>query len=328
MKTQSSIVLLLCFSCCASIPTRKQNQMQGAIPTAMWRDPGEMGSLNLFYGAGGRAHAPDPNGTFTFMKEDLQGTSPKFDVIDERGVEWKVKLGEEPQSETAATRFLWAAGYFVDENYYLAQFRLVAVPKLRRGQNLITKNGMVRRARLERKRPEVMKVSAWDWFNTPFAGTREFNGLRTMMSFLNGWDLKADNNSVYEVAGERRYVVSDVGATFGRTGSQLSGSQSSPNDYTASTFISNTTPQFVDFELRSRPFFLLVIDLRHYIQRSRMQGIARRIPRSHAQWLGHRLSMLSSEQIRDGFRAGGYEPGEVEAFTQAVLKRIAALDAL
>ena len=35
-----------------------------------------------------------------------------------------------------------------------------------------------------------------------------------------GWDLKQVNNSVYSVDGERRYVVSDVGATFGKTGSE------------------------------------------------------------------------------------------------------------
>ena len=45
--------------------------------------------------------------------------------MDEQGVLWKVKLGQEPQSETAATRLLWAAGYFVDEDYYMAEFRVM-----------------------------------------------------------------------------------------------------------------------------------------------------------------------------------------------------------
>jgi hypothetical protein len=31
-----------------------------------------LASLNLFYGAGGKRHAPDPNGAFTFVKEDMQ----------------------------------------------------------------------------------------------------------------------------------------------------------------------------------------------------------------------------------------------------------------
>jgi hypothetical protein len=323
-------LFLLSFSC-ATIPTQKDEVLPKAhanLPAVLWRDPGEMASLNLLYGAGGQEHAPDSNGVFTFLKEDLQATSPKFDVRDERGVEWKVKLDEEPQSETAATRFLWAAGFFVDEDYYLPEFRLTGdLSKLRRGRNFITRDGKVKRARFERKIREVEKLGGWDWFSNPFVGTREFNGLRTMVSFLNDWDLKAENNSVYTIAGEHRYLVSDVGATFGRTGS-LAGSQSSPRDYAASKFILRTTPELVDFELRGRPFFLLAIDIPHYVERSRMEAITRRIPRVDAQWIGHRLAMLSPEQIRDGFRSAGYTPEEVEAFTQVVRKRIAALDAL
>ncbi len=325
------LVVLLCCSACASAPTRKPDITRGVVPvstSAMWRDPGEMASLNLLYGAGGREHAPDPNGTFAFIKEDLQATSPKFDVRDAQGVEWKVKLGEEPQSETAATRFLWAAGYFVDEDYYLAEFKVSGAPTLHRGANFISKDGTVRQARLERKSHDVKKLSSWDWFNNPLIGTQAFDGLRTMMSFLNNWDLKAENNSIYAVGEAHRYLVSDVGATFGRTGSFRSGTQSSARDYAGSVFIRKTTPEFVDFEMRTRPFFLLAAALPPYIERSRMEGIARRIPRSHAQWVGHRLSLLSAEQIRDGFRAAGYEPSEIEAFTQAVRKRIAALEAL
>ena len=97
-----------------------------------------------------KGHAPDRTATFTFVKEDMQATSPKFDVEDEHGVQWKVKLGEEPQSETAATRFLWAAGYFVDEDYYLASSS-EGLPKLHRGEvRLSGRHGP--RARLERKR--------------------------------------------------------------------------------------------------------------------------------------------------------------------------------
>ncbi len=71
-----------------------------------------------FTGWAGRRTRRTPTGTFTFDKEDLAQTSPKVWVTDGQGVAWKVKLGAEPQAETAATRFLWAAGYFVDEDYY------------------------------------------------------------------------------------------------------------------------------------------------------------------------------------------------------------------
>src|SRR5438132_9408286 len=67
----------------------KENDEAATLPEMIWRDPGDTASLNLFYGAGGEGHAPDPNGPFTFVKEDLQETSPKFDVKDDQGVEWR-----------------------------------------------------------------------------------------------------------------------------------------------------------------------------------------------------------------------------------------------
>ena len=306
----------------------KEKEQAASLPEAIWRDPGDMASLNLFYGAGGKRHAPDPNGTFTFVKEDMEATSPKFDIEDKQGVQWKVKLGEEPESETAATRFLWAAGYFVDEDYYLAELKVRDLPKLHRGGNFVSADGTVHRARLERKPKEAKKVGTWDWFDNPFLDTRELNGLRVMMSLLNNWDLSQTNNSIDEMGGERRYVVADVGATFGNTGNSLTRSKSVPKDYADSTFIENPTSDSIDFVLHSRPFFLSAINIPNYRDRTRMEQVTKHIPRADAQWLGHRLSMLSEKQIRDGFRAGGYTPEEIEIYTQAMRKRIAELAAL
>ena len=84
--------------------------------SSLWRDPGEIESLNLLRGASRAEHGPA--GQLVFVKEDAAGATPKFEVSDENGVHWKVKLGKEAQSETAATRLLWAAGYFVDQAYY------------------------------------------------------------------------------------------------------------------------------------------------------------------------------------------------------------------
>ena len=70
---------------------KAKEEAQSAV---VWHDPGDVSTLNLFYGAGGQDHAPDPTGKFTFMKEDMEGTSPKFEVEDDKGVQWKVKLGQ------------------------------------------------------------------------------------------------------------------------------------------------------------------------------------------------------------------------------------------
>src|SRR5689334_18327384 len=79
---------------------------------SLWRDPGDIESLDLLHGGSSAEHAPA--GQLKFVKEDAAGATPKFEVVDENGRHWKVKLGKEAQSETAATRLLWAAGYFVD----------------------------------------------------------------------------------------------------------------------------------------------------------------------------------------------------------------------
>ena len=117
----SGMLMLLMLSA-SSFAQKKDKNKEAAnaasaaanLPAVIWRDPGDVASLNLLYGAGGKEHAPYADSKYTFVKEDKQGTSPKFDGTDEQGVQWKVKLGQEPQSETSATRLLWAAGYFVD----------------------------------------------------------------------------------------------------------------------------------------------------------------------------------------------------------------------
>jgi hypothetical protein len=298
------------------------------LPDRIWRDPGDIATLDLTSGSGGRARAPDTAGTFTFVSEDRASSSPKFEVADAQGVEWKVKLGPEAQPETAASRFLWAAGYFADEDYYVAELTVTGLPTLRRGQKLVSAGGVVHGARLERKRTAVDKVGDWDWFDNPFVGQRELNGLRVMMSLLNNWDLKQINNAIYAVDGEHHYAISDGGATFGNTGSVMTRSKGIPKDYEESKFIAKITPDFVDFVLHSRPFFLGVFSASRYEERTRMEKITRHIPRADARWLGQRLSMLTEDQIRDGFRAAGYDAADVETLTRTFRLRIAALEAL
>jgi hypothetical protein len=309
-----TVMLMLLMISASSTAQKKDKNKENAnpanLPELIWRDPGDVASLNLLYGAGGQEHAPDPNGKFSFVKEDLQGTSPKFDVKDEQGVQWKVKLGQEPESETSATRLLWAAGYFVDEDYYLAELKVTGIPKLKRGNNFVT-DDTVHKARLKRKLPDVKKLGNWGWFDNPFVNKQELNGLRVMMSFLNNWDLKDLNNSIYEVNGERRYLISDAGTAFGNTGGMASRSKSNPKDYAKSKFVEKAEPDFVDF-----------------VQNGKMKEVTRHIPRADVKWLALRLSQLSEEQIRDCFRAGGYTPEDVTVLTQAVQKRIAELGTL
>jgi hypothetical protein len=310
-----------------SLPARAQAPPAPGAPATLWHDRGNIESLNLFYGPGGKGHQPD--GKFTFLKEDKQGTSPKFEVVDQQGVRWKAKLGEEPQSETAAARLLWAAGYFADEDYYLPELRVEMMPKLERGRQFVSGEGVVRNVRLKRSVKGQKKSGNWSWFKNPFVGTKELNGLRIMMALINNWDLKEINNAIYDEKGEgARYAVSDLGASFGETGNSITRSKSNPGDYIKSQFIQKITPEHVDFFLSSRPFVLSAVDVPNYVTRTHMQDIVKDIPLADAKWLGKLLGRLSDEQIRDCFRAAGFSSEEVEGYAAVVKERIKDLNQL
>ena len=72
-------------------PSQDKKEKASNLPLVIWRDPGDISTLNLFYGAGGKEDAPDPHGTYSFVKEDLNSTSPKFDVEDVRAVGFSVE---------------------------------------------------------------------------------------------------------------------------------------------------------------------------------------------------------------------------------------------
>lgn len=331
--TKIAAIFLLLISTGMFAAQKKANKSESGktpsnSPELIWRDPGDIASLDLINGIGGTADAPDPNAVYTFVDENMNGTSPKINVKDAHGVVWKLKMGAEPQAETAATRLLYAAGYFVDEDYYVAEVKVAGLPKLKRGENYV-KDGTIRSVRLEKKIKGQKDLGNWDWFKNPFIGTREFNGLRVMMSLLNNWDLKKVNNDIYEINGERHYVVADVGATFGKTGDPLTRSKSDPKGFENSKFIEkNEKGGYVDFVLHSRPPLIAAFDAGNYKERSNMEKITKHVPHDDAHWLGERLSHLTDEQIRDCFRSAGYTADEVEEYTHVIKDRIAALNAL
>src|SRR5206468_1323428 len=178
----------------------------------LWSDPVDIASRNLFYGEGGERD--QPHGTMTFLKEAKGGTNPKFDVRDEDGTKWTAKLGVEARPETVAAHLLWAVGFFTDEDYFVPQLSVDGIPSnLQRGQTLIGRSGTIENVRLKRHVKEMRKSGHWKWKANPFTGTRQFNGLRVMMALMNSWDLKDENNAIYEQnvgehGSKKIYVVS------------------------------------------------------------------------------------------------------------------------
>jgi hypothetical protein len=290
----------------------------------IWQQPSDIRTRNLFYGPGGRGG--HPKAPFRFIEEDRDGSSPKFVVRDARGVHWKVKLGDEARPETAATRLLWAAGYFTDINYYLPRVRVLGLPGLSRGQKYVLGDGTVLGARFERMHK---KLDDWSWFDNPFVGTKEFDGLRVMMALINHWDLKRQNNAIYDVSPrELRYLVSDLGGSFGKTGGEWTRSKGDVDDYCESRFIDKVTNTKVDFVLHNRPPIVYAVAVPYYVKRARMEKVGEDIPRRHAIWIGQWLARLSSRQITDAFRAAGYPPPEANAYARKVRERIIQLNRL
>lgn len=334
MRRGPGALCLACFLVLVAQPfARAETPAETTNDAILWRDPGELTARNL-YGSGLADY--QPRGTMVFVDEDHAGSNPKFYVQDQEGTKWIAKMGVEAKPETAAAHLLRAAGYCTDEDYFVPRLIVEGLPShLQRGQNLVGADGTIESVRLERRPKGQRKAGNWKWKRNPFTGTRQFNGLRVMMALMNSWDLKDENNAVYElksdVAGPHKvYVVSDLGASFGTTGYSWTQAMAKGNlkSYGHSRFITKVHAEFVDFSVPTRPALIYFFHLPGLIQRLRMRWIGRHIPRDDAKWVGGLLSRLSPEQIQDVFRSAGYSPQEVAGFSKILQERIAELTRL
>jgi hypothetical protein len=277
----------------------------------LWNEPREIESLDLFYGPGGRESAPDPSGKFQFVRRSTSGTSEKIIVDDDKGRSWTVKFGPEARPEVAASRFVWAAGYHVDPNFFVKQTHIEG----RGGFDIWD-------VRFERRDDGFKELGQWSWMANPFAGTRELQGLKVIMALLNNWDLKDENNKVVrpnkESGGDRNlrvYYVSDLGGTLGSTGNALrkipffsnapAGSKGKPDSYANQRFIDGVSNGQVVF---------------HY--EGKNPDALKGVTVENARWMGELLGRLSDKQISDGFRAGGFTDAEIITYVRAMRDRI------
>jgi len=300
-------VLLLASALIASAQTKpafkfkKERPKVGASAAMLWQEPTDIKTRDLFYGIGGPEH--QPKGGLTFVEEKMNGVNPKFDARDEEGTLWGVKFGIEAQPETAATRLIWAVGYFTNEDYYIAELPAKGLP-MSRGQDLIS-HGKIEKARLKRHNKGEHKIGYWSWDKNPFAGTKELDGLKIMMELICNTDLKSDHRVVYDVHGtEQRYMITDVGASFGKAGKTFGRTKGKLSDYQELPLIRNAGPEYVDF------------------------WYFKHIPREHAKWIGGYLAQLSDAQISDAFRAAGFTQEEIGGFTAKVRDKINELNQL
>jgi len=328
----SALIIIASLEVSSTVKAEKKKKDKDEKGTpVLWRDPGDMRKRDLYYGPGSEALAPKP--PFRFVKEVKEGGMPKFDVEDARGVKWRVKLGEEAQAETAASRLVWAAGYNTEESYYFNRADIDGMKKLSRGQKYVRGNSVVG-ARFESRRKNIKRGQEWSWRDNPFKNTRELNGLKTMMVLTNNWDTFKKNNKVLhdKDTNEARYTVTDLGATKGKAAGVGAGrSKNNVRDYTRTRFVKKVDGDNVKFAYDLHPKKLgwfSVVALPYFIRHHKATNTMNKVPVSDAAWIGAQLAQLSDEQLRDAFRAAGYDRGTQDAYTRALRNRINELNRL
>jgi len=271
----------------------------------MWEQV-DISQRELFYGPGGQDMQPDLS-NITFIKEETAGHNKKYRIKDGKGRVWVAKLGREARPETAAVRLLWALGYKTEINYL--------VPKI-----TIPGKGTFENVRLEARPEEIDRLENWKWKDNPFIGSNEFQALKMMMVFFTNWDIVDVQNKILAVDGasgkELHYIISDLGATFGKLGNnnlfvvyRLGRKTNNPEKYLKASFIKGIENGRIDlaYKGKNRDLFTDVT-----VEQGR--------------WLADLLLQLSDKQIQDAFRAALYTPEEIELLMGAVKDRIASLD--
>jgi hypothetical protein len=293
----------------------KREAMQQGTPV-FWQEPTDIGSRNLLLGPGGDGMKPDLS-RVVFQEAPAEGGySVKWRVRDGAGKTWVAKLGNEAQPETAATRLVWAAGYPTEVTYLAPCVKIENAPKPPDNKSIkrCEGNGFAN-VRFEARPDEQKRLENWSWDKNQFAGTKEFAGLVVMMALVNNWDLKDTNNKIIYVpgasGGELRYVVSDLGATFGKTGNFITHSRNEPEKYIKTKFVEKVEGGRVKFDYNGK-----------------MGSLFDNITVEQAKWIGDVLSQLSEEQVKDAFRAANYPAEDVEGLAQEVLARINSLHTL
>ncbi len=295
-----------------------------AAEHSIWRDPGDVAALDLRRGPGGSDGAPVP--PYSFIEEHTTGSQPCVSVSDARGRRWRVKWGNEVQSENFAVRLVWACGYYAETTYYVASGTIVDVglESLQRARSCIHDDCSFKEARFELDDPAVRKLfeeHSWAWNDNPFVGTPQLNGLKVLVMLLADWDTKdrrdvarGSNTAIFEhrvgrKRREARYLITDWGGSMGRWGGNVvTRGRWDPQGFAAQT------PEFVTGSDGDAVRFGYV--------GQRTADVAAGISIGDVRWLCRYLGRITDAQLGDAFRASGATREDTERFTEAIRDRI------
>jgi len=273
---------------------------------ALWEEPADLSTRNLFDGPWGSRRAPDPQATFTLTGVKSHGINPGIVVNDPAGREWHIKqhahndAGAEGPVEVVVSRVLSAVGYHQPPVYYVESLRVAAPDGTR----------MVPGGRFRLRDDVLTEHGSWSWQDNPFVGTQPHRGLLAILLLFNSTDLKDANNTLYQVSRNaartpRWYVVRDLGAALGET--------------------ARFAPRGNDAELFERSPFILAFKngVVEFANRSGYQSLFQeQLTADDTIWAGRLLARLSPRQWQDAFRAGGYTPEAAERFIKKIRSNI------
>lgn len=278
----------------------------------LWVLPADIASRDLFHGAGGAEAAPAANATFTWVSTDTTGFSGGYTVRGPDGRVWDAKHGPEAQSEVVASRVLWAMGYHQPRTYYVASWTLAGGP-----------GGAQQGARFRLESEDEEVIGEWSWADNEFTGTQAYRGLIAANILINSWDWKTNNNKIYRVktgaAPERRFVVRDLGASFGATRSSRllwvlpipmrgfgQGTRNDIEDFESQRFVTRVDEGEISFDFRT--FYGSVVDL---------------VRPADVRWTADLLSRVTDAQWDDAFRAADYGADVRARFIRKIKAKIA-----
>jgi hypothetical protein len=296
-------------------PTLRQGQ------SALWHDPGDVEHLDFRYGMGGADAEPKP--PYTFVEEDLSGSTPKVKVKDADGRNWVLKFGQEASPEVFGTRLAWAVGYYVEPSYFVPEGTIEGVGGLTRARKDVDEKGHFEAARfqLRFKEPRFLKYATWSWDENPFLGTPELGGLKVLMMLLSNWDNKdardaesrGTNTAIFQSGNLLLFFIDDWGATMGRWGKYLTRSK-----WNAKNFL-DQSPRFVRMENG---------ELRWGYVGQHSSLLAKDIRPGDIAWLMQYLGRVTDDQLRAGLLASGASEEETAVYVRALRMRIGQLQAI
>jgi hypothetical protein len=284
----------------------------------LWHDPGAVETLDFRFGPGGAAMAPRT--PFTFIDEDMSGTTAKVKVKDADGREYVVKFGDEASADTFATRMAWATGYYVTPNYFVSEGTISGARALIRAKKAIDPDGRFSGGRFQLRSGDMkyLRFASWSWTDNPFLGAPELKGLKILMMLLSNWDNKdardaerrGTNAAVSSKDGLLFYFVDDWGGSMGNWGNYFTRSKWDAGDFRrqSDSFVRSSDGR-IEWGYRGQHSSLMSADVTY----------------ADVEWLMRYLGRITDAQLREGLSASGASPAAAGYFSEAIRQRIERL---